>query len=83
MATFGLQLSSRIENEDFTRMTTKDARAFLDVASALVGLDIQPEWKPNVASFLEMAGRMAEAIDATGASTSVEAAPIFTPRAVE
>ncbi len=64
-------------------MTTKDTRDFLEAASALIGLEIETEWKPNVVNFLEMARRMADAIDATGASTNVESAAVFAPRAAE
>lgn len=53
----------------------------IDAAAAGLGLTIAPEWKPNVAMFYEVARNMARMVEATGAATAAEAAPVFAPRA--
>jgi hypothetical protein len=45
-----------------------------------LGLAIAPEWKGNVAAFLDVARTMARLVEATGARADSEAAPVFTPR---
>lgn len=57
--------------------------AWIDAAAANLGLEIAPEWKPNVAMFLEVARTMAARVEGTGAATGSEAAPVFTPRSAE
>ncbi len=52
----------------------------LEAAAQSLGLTIAPEWKANVLMFYEVAQRMAAMIEATGAATTAEAAPVFTPR---
>ncbi len=64
-------------------MTHEDTAAWIDAAAAGLGLDIAPEWKPNVATFLEVARTMARLVEATGAASGTEAAPVFTPRGAE
>lgn len=64
-------------------MTTDETAAWIDTAAATLGLTIAPEWKPNVAMFLEVARGMAKRVEDTGAAASVEAAPVFTPRTSE
>lgn len=64
-------------------MTTEDTNAYIDVASAALGLEIKPEWKPGVVSFFEVAQKMSLLIEQTNAVTDFEAAPVFTPREVE
>lgn len=61
-------------------MTRDDAPAYLDAAASLIGLQIEPEWRPNVLRFFEVARAFAEAIEATGALEHDEAAAIFTPQ---
>ena len=56
-----------------------DTRAFIDASAAVLGLSIRPEWKANVAMFVDVARGMAERVEATGAGTATEAAPVFTP----
>jgi hypothetical protein len=62
---------------------TDDINAYIDAASRLQGIAIEPEWKPNVARFLEIARNMARLVEETGALTDAEAAPVFTPRGSE
>ena len=62
---------------------TDDTNAYIDAASRIQGLSIEPEWKPNVARFLDIARSMARLVGETGALTDAEAAPVFTPRGVE
>lgn len=64
-------------------MATDDTPTWIDAAAANLGLTIAPEWKPNVATFLEVARSMAARVEGTGAAASSEAAPVFTPRAGE
>ncbi len=64
-------------------MTTEDTAALIDAAAANLGLTIAPEWKPNVAMFFEVARGMAKLIEGTGAVTTAEAAPVFTPGSAE
>jgi hypothetical protein len=52
----------------------------IDRAAAALGLAIAPEWKGNVAAFLDVARTMARLVEATGARADSEAAPVFTPR---
>ncbi len=56
--------------------------AFITAASAVLGLSIRPEWKGNVAMFVDVARGMAARVEATGAAAAREAAPVFTPRAM-
>lgn len=63
-------------------MATDERAAYIDAAAAAQGLTIAPEWKPNVATFLDIARGMAQLVEETGAATTAEAAPVFTPRAV-
>ena len=58
----------------------RETEAFIDANAAVLGLTIAPEWKANVAMFVEVARAMAARIEATGAATASEAAPVFTPR---
>lgn len=60
-------------------MPTDDASDVIDAAAASLGLSIAPEWKPNVLMFYEVARTMAKMVEATGAATAAEAAPVFTP----
>jgi hypothetical protein len=62
-------------------MTKEETTALIDAAAANLGLTIAAEWKPNVAMFFEVARGMAKMIENTGAATSAEAAPVFTPSA--
>lgn len=64
-------------------MANGDLAAWIDSAAANLGLEIAPEWKPNVAAFLDVARTMASLVEGTGAATASEAAPIFTPRCTE
>jgi hypothetical protein len=64
-------------------MDPNDTGPFIDAAAANLGLTIAPEWKANVALFLEVARGMAARIEATGAARASEAAPVFTPRDAE
>lgn len=64
-------------------MATDDTGALIEAAAANLGLTIAPEWKPNVAMFLEVARGMAKMIEATEAATLAEAAAVFSPRAPE
>ncbi len=57
-----------------------DTEAFIDANAAVLGLTIAPEWKANVAMFVDVARGMAARIEATGAATTSEAAPVFTLR---
>lgn len=41
-----------------------DAEAVIDAVAPLVGLPMQPEWRPGVARFLGLAGEMAAVLDA-------------------
>lgn len=68
-------------------MTARDQAAdetdaFIEATAAVLGLAIQPEWKANVAMFVEVARGMAARVEATGAAAATEAAPVFTPRAL-
>ena len=58
----------------------RETEAFIDATAAVLGLTIAPEWKANVAMFVDVARGMAARIEATGAATATEAAPVFTPR---
>ena len=58
----------------------RETEAFIDATAAVLGLTIAPEWKANVAMFVDVARGMAARIEATGAATASEAAPVFTPR---
>ena len=40
-------------------MTTESTIAYMDAAAEILKLDIRPEWKPNVASFFDVARSMA------------------------
>lgn len=64
-------------------MDTTDTARFIDAAAANLGLAIAPEWRANVAMFLEVARSMAARVEATGAARASEAAPVFTPRGAE
>ncbi len=64
-------------------MTTEFLNDYIDRATENLGISVSPEWKPNVAMFFEVARGMASMIEATHAATSIEAAPVFTPRASE
>lgn len=61
-------------------MAPDDTAAFIAANAAALGLTIEPAWKANVAMFVEVARGMAARIEATGAATASEAAPVFTPR---
>lgn len=61
-------------------MTTDDTDAYIDAAARVQGLTIEPDWKPNVVRFFDMARVMARRVEETGALTEAEAAPVFTPR---
>lgn len=65
-----------------TNTLPSDTEAFIDANAAVLGLTIAPEWKANVAMFVDVARGMALRIEATGAATASEAAPVFTPRAL-
>lgn len=60
-------------------MTADDTEALIDAAAANLGLVIAPEWKHNVAMFIEVARGMARLVEATGAASASEAAPVFKP----
>lgn len=62
-------------------MTPDDTAAYIDAAAATLGLTIAPEWKPNVAMFLDVARGMARLVEAAGPVADGEAAPVFTPGA--
>ncbi|MBN8912216.1 MAG: DUF4089 domain-containing protein [Rhizobiales bacterium] len=64
-------------------MTTDQTSCWIDAAAANLGIAIDPEWKPNVAMFVEVARSMARLVEATGAASTSEAAPVFTPRDAE
>lgn len=64
-------------------MAIEETTAWIEAAAAGLGLSIAPEWKPNVAFFFEVARGMARLVEATGAAAASEAAPVFTPRALE
>lgn len=61
-------------------MTTDDTSETIEATARTLGLAIAPEWKANVLMFFEVARTMARMIEATGAVTSAEAAPVFSPR---
>lgn len=62
-------------------MATEETADFIDKAAENLGLNIAPEWKPNVAMFFDVARNMARMIEDTHAATTAEAAPVFTPGA--
>lgn len=64
-------------------MTTERTIAYMDAAAEILKLDIRPEWKPNVASFFEVARTMASLVEESGAPFRSEAAPVFVVRDVE
>lgn len=68
-------------------MTVRDQAAdetdaYIIAASCVLGLTIRPEWKANVAMFFDVARGMGARVEATGAAAASEAAPVFTPRAM-
>ena len=64
-------------------MTTDDTNAHVDFLALIQGLSIEPEWKPSVARFFDVARQMARLVEESGALTDAEAAPVFTPRSAE
>ncbi len=64
-------------------MTTESTIAYMDAAAEILKLDIRPEWKPNVASFFDVARNMAALVEESGAQFRTEAAPVFVLRDVE
>jgi len=55
----------------------------IEALANLMGLDVEPEWRENVAAFFEVARGMAERVEKSGAGALAEQAPVFTPRTVE
>jgi hypothetical protein len=64
-------------------MASEHTTAYIDATAGALGLTVAPEWKENVATFLDIARGMAALVEEARAETAVEAAPVFTPRAVE
>lgn len=64
-------------------MTPDTTMAYIDATAEILKLEIRPEWKPNVASFFEVAKAMASLIEESGAPFREEAAPVFALRNVE
>ncbi|MCC7251753.1 DUF4089 domain-containing protein [Hyphomicrobium sp.] len=62
-------------------MSADDTTALIEASAANLGLTIAPEWKPNVAMFIEVARGMARLVEGTGAAASAEAEPVLTPGA--
>lgn len=58
---------------------TRETDAYIDAATAVLGLTVAPEWKASVAMFFDVARGMAARIEATGAAAT-EGAPVFSPR---
>lgn len=61
----------------------QETSAYIDAAAAVLGLHIRPEWKANVAMFVDVARGMAARVEATGAASATEAAPVFSPRPLD
>lgn len=61
----------------------QETAAYIDASAAVLGLHIRPEWKANVAMFVDVARGMAARVQATGAASATEAAPVFTPRPLD
>lgn len=64
-------------------MPSEDTTRYVDNAAAVLGLEISPEWMPNVLQFFDVAKDMAALVIDSGALTEREAAPVFTPRGAE
>ncbi len=64
-------------------MTSDKTLALIEANAEILGLDIRPEWMPNVLRFVEIARGMAELSQAGGVLEASESAPIFTLRDVE
>jgi len=59
-------------------MTVRDLDAWIDSASAVVGLSIAEAYRPGVARFLELAAEMAAVLEAVDLDDSELAlAPVF------
>lgn len=53
--------------------------AFIDAASAAVGLPIAEAWRPGVARFLALAAEMAATLDAVDLGDELALAPVYLP----
>ena len=61
----------------------QETAAYIEAAAAVIGLHIRPEWKANVAMFVDVARGMAARVEATRAASTTEAAPVFTTRSLD
>ncbi len=53
--------------------------AFIDAASAVVGLPIAEAWRPGVARFLALAAEMAATLDTVDLGDELALAPVYLP----
>ncbi len=56
-----------------------DADAYVDAASALVGLTIAEAHRPGVLRFLELAARMADTLERVDLGDDLALAPVYLP----
>ena len=57
-----------------------DREAYIDAASAMLGLEIADAWRPGVARFLALAAGMAELVEAVALDDgALELAPVYLP----
>ncbi len=60
--------------------TNKPDAAYLDAASAVVGLTVAPEYRENVLRFLALAAEFADALDGAPVADDHQAhAPVYCP----
>ncbi len=56
------------------------AEAYMDAAADLVGLAIEPEWRPGVAQYLALAAEMAEILEQVVLDDAeIVQAPVYVP----
>ena len=56
------------------------SEAYIDAAADLIGLPLQPEWKPGVARFLDLAASMAALVEAVELDDGeLIQAPVYVP----
>ena len=54
--------------------------AYIDATAGLLGLTIEPEWKPGVAKFLGLAAELAATLEAVPLDDGeLVLAPVYTP----
>ncbi len=74
-----------LRTDRFRRLSLNSDEISRHVATTadLVGINIEPEWMPNVVRFFEIARGMAADVIGSGALTDAESAAVFTPRTTE